>query len=150
MGLFTWTWTEEIIDWCHQDSPGPQKCRQWRGSDKTHDQRGLQLWEHALCVCWLSWHYSKYSLLWKILRTSLVSCTALYLTTLSVVTICCVPWQCSVIWPIQCFDGIRKFRNIHYSHWIYAHVTISFRKWKNYHIASASGWQMVIWVQSMR
>lgn len=76
-GLFMWTWTEEIIDWCHQDSPCPQKCRRWRGSDKSHDQRSLQLWEHALCVCWLSWHYSKYSLLQKILRTSFVSCTAL-------------------------------------------------------------------------
>ena len=103
MGLFIWTWTEEIIDWCHQDSPCPQKCRQWRGSDKSHDQHSLQIWEHPLCVCWLSWHYSKYSLLQKILRISFVSSTGLYMTTLPVVRICCVPWQCSVTWPIEWF-----------------------------------------------
>lgn len=151
MGLFIWTWTEEITDWCHQDSPCPQKCRQRRRSGKSQDQCSLQLREHALCVWWLSWHYSTYSLLQKTLRTSFVSSTALYVTTLPVVMICCVPWPRSVTWPIQWLicseDGSRKFTNIHYSHWIYAHVTtISFRKWTiTFHLLQDDVWWWCKW-----
>ena len=95
--------------------------------------------------------YSKYSLLQKILRTSFVSCTALYVITLPVVRICCVPWQRSVIWPIQWFVQKMELGSLGTSTIVTGYMPNWLRflagNERTYHIASASVWQMVMWVQ---
>jgi hypothetical protein len=44
-------------------------------------------------------------------------------------------------------DGNGKFQNIHRIHWIWPHMTTSFRKWKTHCVASTSGSATIPWRQ---